>query len=60
MSSLAWTGVVKEPEMRPATDSSPGLNAELLVRSIWHPQQNASFDFGVADTDVLINPQNRL
>ena len=53
MASLAWTGVVKEPEVRPATDSSPGLKADLLVRGVWHPQQNASFDIRVTDTDAL-------
>ena len=53
MASLAWTGVVKEPEVRPGTESSPGLKADLLVRGVWHPQQNASFDIRVTDTDAL-------
>ena len=45
--------MAKEPEVRPGTDSSPGLKADLLVRGVWHPQQNASFDIRVTDTDAL-------
>ena len=48
MASLAWTGVVKEPEVRPGTESSPGLKADLLVRGVW---QNASLR-----CRMLINP----
>ena len=53
LASLAWTGVVKEPEVCPGTESSPGLKADLLVRGLWHPQMNASFDIHVTDTDAL-------
>ena len=39
--------------MHPGTESSPGLKADLLIRGVWHPQQNASFDIRVTDTDAL-------
>ena len=52
LAALAWPCVTKEPEIKAATEMSPGLRADLLVRGVWHPQQYASFDLRVTDTDA--------
>ena len=56
LSSLAWKSVMREPVVREAEEATnqpaPALVADLLVRGVWYPQEPASFDIRVVDTDA--------
>ena len=53
IASLLWNNVTREPVIRDAEQNPAGaLVADLLVRGVWYPQENASFDIRVVDTDA--------
>ncbi len=52
LSRLAWTSVTREPVIKQAEGNEPGLKADLLIRGVWNPQETASFDIRVTDTDA--------
>lgn len=50
--NVAWGNCVKEPLIKEATSSSPGLRGDLACRGVWEPQRVALFDIRVTDTDA--------
>ena len=52
LAGLAWNNVQREPLIREGCEGSTALKADLLIRGFWTPQENASFDIRVTDTDA--------
>ena len=52
LSSCAWSSVQREPILRESNDDVPELRADFLVRGIWSPQEVASFDVRVTETEA--------
>ena len=42
----------KEPVMREQSENQKALRADLLIRGVWSPQETASFDIRVKDTEA--------
>ena len=51
LSRLAWTSVTRESVNKQADGKESGLKADLLIRVVWNPQETASLDMRVTDTD---------
>ena len=52
LSQIAWKQVHKEPVIRETTTTESGLRADFLIRGVWNPQETASYDIRVTDTDA--------
>jgi hypothetical protein len=54
LANLVWRDVRREPIVRQANESAgiQGLVADLGVRGVWQPQEEALFDVRVIDTDA--------
>ena len=52
LSCLAWTYTQKEPVIREHSENQKALRADLLIRGVWSPQESASFDIRVTDTEA--------
>lgn len=52
MANLVWKDVKREPIVREASEATPCLIADLGVRGVWQPQEEALFDVRVVDTDA--------
>ena len=53
IASLLWANVHREPVIREPVNEETALVADLLVRGVWSPQRDASFDIRVTDTDSI-------
>ena len=51
LSCLAWT-YTKKTVIREHSENQKALRSDLLIRGVWSPQENASFDIGVTDTEA--------
>ena len=54
LAALMWNNIIREPIIREQDPDSgePALVADLLMRGVWNPQEGASFDIRVVDTDA--------
>ena len=52
LSCLAWPYTQKEPLIREHSENQKALRADLLIRGVWSPQETASFDIRVRDTEA--------
>ena len=52
LSCLAWTYTQKEPVILKHSENQKALRADLLIRGVWSPQEAASFDIRVTDTEA--------
>ena len=52
LSCLAWTYTQKKSIIREQSENQKALRADLLIRGVWSPQETASFDIRVTDTEA--------
>ena len=58
LSCLARIYTQKEPVIREHSENQKALRADL-IRGVWSPQETASFDIRVTDTEVKSYSNNR-